>query len=323
LKKLQYWNRIFKAYILGNTSQLTFWHGEPQINPQINLKSLGPYYMLFQKKAEYDGHSDNNGIPMLNYQGSIGIQYNPIAIAQWGLGNYNAWYESKSDKHYEKFINCADWLVENLEENKHGYKVWMHHFDFEYRDTLIAPWYSGLAQGQGISVLVRALAETKNEKYNQAAHDAFQSFLVPIQEGGVNYLDSKGNHWIEEYIVYPPTHILNGFMWAMWGIYDYGKYINEELAQKLFNRYVLTLATNLERYDTGYWSLYEQAGLKMPMLTSPFYHKLHIVQLQIMAELTSLAVFEETAQKWSKYLYSRSNYYRALVEKSLFKLLHY
>ena len=30
-----------------------------------------------------------NGIPLLNYHGIIGKQYNPIAIAQYGLGNLN------------------------------------------------------------------------------------------------------------------------------------------------------------------------------------------------------------------------------------------
>tara|TARA_B100002052_G_scaffold295397_1_gene321824 strand:- start:64 stop:1035 length:972 start_codon:yes stop_codon:yes gene_type:complete len=323
MKKIHYWNRIFNAYILGNKSHLTFWHGEPKINPSIDLQSLGPYYMSFKKKAEYDVDIDSNGIPMLNYQGVIGIQYNPIAIAQWGLGNFNLWYDHKSDIYFEKFINCADWLIENLEENKYGYKVWMHHFDFEYRDTLKAPWYSGLAQGQGISVLVRAFNHTKNKKYSRAASDAFQVFLVPIHEGGVNYVDSSGDHWIEEYIVNPPTHILNGFIWAMWGIYDYSNYMNKEIAKKLFKRYVNTLVSNLEQYDTGYWSLYEQAGLKMPMLASPFYHKLHIVQLKIMTKLTGITLFEQTAKKWSNYFNSGFNYYRALFVKSLFKIFHY
>ena len=323
MKKLQYWNRIFKAYILGNLSHLSFWHGEPQINPQINLKSLGPYYMLFQKKAEYDGHSDNNGIPMLNYQGSIGIQYNPIAIAQWGLGNFNAWYESKSDKHYEKFINCADWLVENLEENKHGYKVWMHHFDFEYRDTLIAPWYSGLAQGQGISVLMRALKETENIKYQKAAQDAFQVFLVPTDSGGVNYIDNDGNHWIEEYIVHPPTHILNGFMWGLWGIYDYAIQLNDEKAITLFKQYTRTLVKELNSYDTGYWSLYEHSGTWIKMITSSFYHQLHIVQLKVMFILTNENMFDTMATKWADYFHKPINRKRALIQKTLFKALYY
>ncbi|MBT4828410.1 MAG: hypothetical protein HON82_07555, partial [Candidatus Marinimicrobia bacterium] len=172
MKKLQYWNRIFKAYVLGNTSQLTFWHGEPHINPNIETESLGQYYMLFHNKAKYEGQCAGNGIPMLDYQGVIGLQYNPIAIAQWGLGNYNIWHGNKSENVYRNFLNCANWLVENLEENKDGYKVWMHYFDFEYRDTLKSPWYSGLAQGQGISVLVRAYKETHQEKYKNAAHEA-------------------------------------------------------------------------------------------------------------------------------------------------------
>ncbi len=34
---------------------------------------------------------DASGIPQLDYHGHIGLQYNPIAIAQFGLGNYNLW----------------------------------------------------------------------------------------------------------------------------------------------------------------------------------------------------------------------------------------
>ena len=45
--------------------------------------------MKFHQKADYDSICDMDGIPMLDYKGAIGPQYNPIAIAQWGLGNYN------------------------------------------------------------------------------------------------------------------------------------------------------------------------------------------------------------------------------------------
>ena len=147
-KKINYWNRIFKAYVLGNVSQLSFWHNDPKINPDFNKNSIGPYYMQFHEKANFEATLDDKGIPMLDYQGSIGLQYNPIAIAQWGLGNYNLWYKYKSKISFEKFFSSADWLVKNLEDNKYGLKVWMHYFDFEYRDTLKSPWYSGLAQGQ-------------------------------------------------------------------------------------------------------------------------------------------------------------------------------
>mgnify|MGYP004002742715 FL=1 len=308
---------------MGNTSQLTFWHGEPQINPNIKTDSLGPYYMSFHKKAEYEGHRDNNGIPMLDYQGTIGLQYNPIAIAQWGLGNYNIWHESKSEIHYEKFIKCANWLIENLTENSSGLKVWMHHFDFEYRDTLKAPWYSGLAQGQGISVLVRAYKETNLEKYQLSAHEAFQVFNVSTVDGGVNYKDENANNWIEEYIVHPPTHILNGFMWGLWGVYDYVLQFNDEKAITLFKQYIRTLVKELDSYDNGFWSLYEHSGTWLKMIASSFYHKLHIVQLRVMYELTSENIFNEKANKWEDYLSKPFNRKRAFIQKAIFKVCYY
>tara|TARA_B110000438_G_scaffold284616_1_gene313852 strand:+ start:542 stop:1381 length:840 start_codon:yes stop_codon:yes gene_type:complete len=279
--------------------------------------------MLFHKKAEYEGHHDENGFPMLHYQGKIGLQYNPIAIAQWGLGNYNKWLETNSKNYYDNFIKCADWLTENLEKNTGGLKVWLHHFDFEYRDTLKSPWYSGLAQGQGISVLMRALKETKNEKYNEAAQDAFQAFLTPTHEGGVNYLDSNGNNWIEEYIVHPPTHILNGFMWALWGIYDYAIYQENEEAMNLFNDYTKTLIQELESYDIGFWSLYEHSGTWVKMIASSFYHQLHIVQLRVMYRLTNENIFNSMADKWVGYSNQPFNRIRALIQKIIFKVLYY
>ena len=323
MKKLKYWNRIFKAYILGNTSQLTFWHGEPHINPNIETDYLGPYYMLFHKKAKYNGHTDKNGIPMLDYQGSIGLQYNPIAIAQWGLGNYNIWHETKLENEFKKFLNCANWLVENLEENNHGYKVWMHHFDFEYRDTLKSPWYSGLAQGQGISVLARAYKETNIEKYKNAADQAYQVFNVSTVDGGVNFIDAERNSWIEEYIVHPPTHILNGFMWGLWGVYDYALQFNDEKAITLFKQYTRTLVKELDSYDNGFWSLYEHSGTWLKMIASSFYHKLHIVQLRAMYELTSENIFNEKANKWEDYLSKPFNRKRAFIQKAIFKVCYY
>src|SRR5579864_5228599 len=87
--KLHYYRRIFRAYLFPGTSQLSFWHDAAEPNPHAQVNSLGEYYMTFARKAEYSGPSDADGIPLLNYYGNIGLQYNPIAIAQWGLGNFN------------------------------------------------------------------------------------------------------------------------------------------------------------------------------------------------------------------------------------------
>ena len=323
LKQWNYWNRIFKAYVLGRTSQLNFWHGEPKIETDIKIKSIGPYYMSFHEKAYYKSYLDNKGIPMLDYQGAIGLQYNPIAISQWGLGNYNLWYKEKEETQLLSFIKCADWLVENLELNKFNFKVWMHHFDFEYRDKLKSPWYSGLAQGQGISLLVRAFSVTKEKKYSDAAHEAFKVFNYSINDGGVNYKDEKDQVWIEEYIVFPPTHILNGFIWGSWGVYDYALQFKDDKAMGLFNLYIKTLLNELDSFDNGSWSLYEHSGTWLKMIASPFYHKLHIVQLKVMFQITSESFFLVYANKWQKYESNLMNRIRAIIKKAVFKVFYY
>ena len=323
MPRLAYYRRIFSAYLLGGNSHLTFWHELPAENPHATPSDLGEYYMLFEEKANYAGAYDNSGVPQLDYHGRIGLQYNPIAIAQFGLGNYNLWRRSNDSARRDKFFLAAGWLCTHLERNSHGLAVWNHHFDWEYRDTLKAPWYSGLAQGQGISVLVRAYKESGDSRYLNVAQQALATFQCPVQEGGVAFTDASGNLWFEEYIVSPPTHILNGFMWALWGVHDYFLATKDNSAQELFSRGVKTLLHNLDHYDLGFWSLYEQSGTRLPMVASPFYHQLHIVQLRVMHRLTGEEEFTRVADRWESYGRSRSKRTRALCYKSAFKLCYY
>jgi heparosan-N-sulfate-glucuronate 5-epimerase len=279
--------------------------------------------MPFLEKADYPGLYDRNGIPLLDYQGSLGRQYNPIAIAQFGLGNFNAYCRSGEGERRKKFLAVADWLVANLEPNRAGLHVWNHHFHWEYRSRLRAPWPSGLAQSQGISVLVRAHEETGKAIYLEYARMAFQPLQKEIRDGGMIHVDERGDSWLEEYIVSPPTHILNGFMWAMWGVYDYLLTTQDTVAQRIFEASVRTLRNNLARYDLGFWSLYEQSGTWLQMVASPFYHQLHIAQLRVMHFLTEEALFLDYADRWETYRRSRSKRTRALCHKCAFKLCYY
>ncbi len=321
--KLHYYQRIFSAYVLGGKSQLTFWHETPELNPDAPLDKLGEYYMVFGEKARYAGHFDEAGIPMLDYHGRIGLQYNPIAIAQYGLAHYNAFCRTRNSASWDKVLAVANWLGTHLETNVHDVAVWNHHFDWEYRETLRAPWYSGLAQGQGISLLVRAHQLASDGRYADAAERAFAAFLRATDEGGVTFTDERGDLWLEEYLVKPPTHILNGMIWAAWGVHDYFLATGNPKAKQVFDLTVQTLLSNLERYDLGFWSLYEQSGTRLPMVASAFYHQLHIVQLQVMERLTGEAEFGRVAARWEGYRRSRVNRWRALGAKAVFKIVNY
>lgn len=280
--------------------------------------------MLFASKADYDASVDNAGVPLLNYRGSIGTQYNPVAIAQYGLGNHDLFLRTNDSSRRIKCLAAADWLVENLVETAPGIHVWLHHFDWEYRTTLKSPWRSGLAQGQGLSLLTRAYKLTGDEKYKNSTLAAFEAIKKPMSEGGVGFVDESGNTWIEEYIVDPPTHILNGFIWALWGVRDVAIEFGPGDARELWTKGTDTLKNNLHRYDTGRWSLYELSGGKfLPMIASIYYHQLHIVQLRILSAMSGEEFFGNIARKWQSYSDNRRNRIEAQLRKIGFKFLRY
>jgi hypothetical protein len=59
------------------------------------------------------------------------------------------------------------------------------------------------------------------------------------------------------------------------------------------------------------------------MVASPFYHRLHVVQLRVMHRLTGDEIFARFANKWEACARSRVKRTRALCYKSAFKLCYY
>ncbi|MHB8632532.1 MAG: D-glucuronyl C5-epimerase family protein [Thermoplasmatota archaeon] len=318
--RLAYWRRLTDNYILRRRSHLAFWHEVPETNPHAPVDSLGGYFMSFADKADYAGPFDARGVPLLDYGGKIGPQYNPIAIAQYGLAQWNAQLNGREGSE-ERLLRQADWLVDHLEPNERGYDVWMHHFDWEYASGLRSPWYSGLAQGQGVSCLLRAHKATGDMRYRAAATRAFRAMVTDVTKGGV--LEREGGGvWIEEYLTRPASHIVNGFMWALWGVWDM-TLVKEPGARQLWNAGVSTLAGDLPRFDTGYWSLYDLYPARGRCVASPFYHRLHIVQLDVMHRLTGDGTFAQVRDRWRVYQERAWNRRRALAAKVLFKAVNY
>jgi heparosan-N-sulfate-glucuronate 5-epimerase len=112
-------------------------------------------------------------------------------------------------------------------------------------------------------------------------------------------------------------------MWAIWGVHDYFLATGEPFARTLWEASVRALLSNLARYDLGFWSLYELSGTYWPMVASPFYHHLHIVQLRIMHFLTGEDLFLQYADRWESYRRSRGKRTRALCYKGVFKVCYY
>ena len=322
LGRLRYLARIARVYARPSSGPLSFWHERPEIN-EAAFGDSQRYFMRFQGKAAYAGPFDDAGIPLLDYQGDIGKQYNPIAIAQYGLARFNRWSHSADDADRAAWLAVARWLSQTLQPNAHGVPVWFHYFDWPYRQLLKAPWYSGLAQGNGLSLLVRAAQASSDPAFAASAHGAYQSFQRSVSEGGVLIEDDRGHVWIEEYLVDPPSHILNGFIWALWGVYDYARWTGLPEAKALWTACLRTLEARLDDFDTGWWSLYESPAGAARMLASRYYHTLHITQLRILHRLSGIDTFAARAGRFEGYLHNRRYRLKAFAGKALFKLCNY
>ena len=317
-----YLARVLKVYAHRSSGPLSFWYERPELNERA-FGGGREFYMRFAGKAAYKGPFDAAGIPLLDYQGDIGRQYNPIAIAQYGLARFNAWSRSGDAADRAAWVAVADWLSREMRPNTYGVRVWMHDFNWPYKQLLRAPWFSGLAQGNGLSMLVRAATAANDPRYADAAHLAFASLSLAVDRGGVLVTDDRDDLWIEEYLVDRPSHILNGFMWALWGVHDYAEWSGSAGAARVRDRCVATLRTRLPEFDTGWWSLYEVRDQDREMLASRYYHSLHITQLQVMHRLTGHAEFADFASRFQGYLDRRSNRAHAFARKVFFKLRHY
>lgn len=230
--------------------------------------------------------------------------YFSIGVFQYGLAAYDLFLKTQKAIYIEKLIACAQWAINNQQEDG----GWV---TFAYKSP--EKPYSSMAQGEGISMLIRAHIITDDEMYLSAAHRAKDFMLKPISEGGTAEYKDGG------VILYEATNnpaILNGWIFSLWGLYDYFKYTGDKETEATLKRTLDSLKKKLPDFDMKYWSKYEDGN----RICSPFYHKLHIAQLKAMYELFDDEIYNEYAIKWANYEKSFFNPKRAFVKKALQKI---
>ena len=243
----------------------------------------------------------------------------PVQICQWGIGFYQEWQGGKREDELRWFMKCADTLVESQEREGRFAGCWLHTVASPYRTPV--PWVSAMAQGEALSVLLRAhaLAPASGE-YEAAAKLAAKSFHRPLEEGGVLTCDGEGVVCLEEYPSSPPSRVLNGWVFAWMGLNEYAEAFRDQEANALADRSLKGLLTMLPRYDTGYWSTYDLfPGFAIRFHANRFYHRLHIAQLEAMFRITGESLFRTHAERWMDYMSSPSCRRRYAAHRLCFK----
>jgi hypothetical protein len=203
------------------------------------------------------------------YYPGQGIEIQWLASFGEGNGYYNSGHENANLRQL-----VSEMLA--LASARAGGIAWDYLFQF---DGGVPPWTSGLSQGTALQVLSRAGTRFKEAADLTAAQQALGIFKT-APPGGVR-VPTKAGALYAEYTYAPSDRILNGFIQADVGLYDYTSLTQDPVGAKLFEEGDAEARAEVPHYDTGAWSLYDQYGE-----SNLNYHELLTEFLQHLCERT-------------------------------------
>jgi heparosan-N-sulfate-glucuronate 5-epimerase len=242
-----------------------------------------------------------------------------MGIAQWGLGAFERYVAGEGDAWLEAAARAAEHLVGEQQRSGPLKGGWPEPFAYAHTFRTGANWLSAMTQGQCASLLVRVGEATNDDRLSTAAAAALHPLELDVAVGGVRSRLGDGV-FLEEYPTDPPSHVLNGGIFALWGAYDVWRALGDTTAERIFGDATTTLAANMQRWDLGYWSRYDLYPHPVVNVASPSYHTLHIDQLTALDSLAPGCGFLEAARRFESYRASRSSRGHALARKVYFRV---
>jgi hypothetical protein len=227
--------------------------------------------------------------------GHFSEEPNPVDLAQRALGFWELGLEGVAGA-TDRFEEHCERLAADAERAPDGMR-WPYHVPVRKYD-LRPPWYSAMAQAQVASAFVRLHVLRGDDRAAQIAVDAVgpllgnaPEFVTTIAEGPV----------LEELPTEAPSHVLNGWIFALWGLRDVAVGLGHTEAHARYTESLDCLRRNLHRYDVGWWTRYSLYPHRLPDLAKPFYHQLHIDQVDVVYRLSGIAEFDDARRRWKRY----------------------
>lgn len=283
-------------------------HVNQSIGQHFEVDEIKGYYNDMREKVSFaPEHIDNASIPFVITEKGNKF-YFPVAIFQYAFGLLDFYYETKETKYIEHFKRCVEWTIQNQLDTG----AW-DNFSYYYPTHP----YGAMAQGEGASLLIRAYTIYGDEKYLIAAKKAIDFMLIDANVGGCTEYKDDNVILLE----YPHRKaVLNGWIFAWWGLYDYVLVTNDKSEYRtVLEKSLASMIALLPAFKNANWSIYDLEK----RIASPFYHNLHIAQMQAMYQLTGEQIFNEYAKCWSQQQKNPFCKGIAFVMKSIQKILEH
>ena len=242
---------------------------------------------------------------------------NPCTLAQTIIYILHSYKINKEPCYLAKAEEIYDFNKQEtgyIDNNKLYFK---YDFDFNLHSITTQKmkkgWISGMTQGDMLYVCSELIKITKKDKYYNDATKIFNTFLDinPIRRShtekvnndtDIKYIcnyDKDNCFWIEEYPMEVPCRTLNGFMFAIMGLYKYYLITKSDNVLKILTESVYTIEKNISHFINIEDDKESCYCLKHKTPCS-YYHHIHIHQLNVLHKITGENIFKEWALKFEK-----------------------
>lgn len=182
--------------------------------------------------------SDSNGIVYKVVNGRR--VYSPGNLASDGIRYLDGYVRTGDPAYLDRAVVRAKKLS-SLSRLSGGARYFPYMYDYA-TEKLKAPWYSAYSQGFALSLFVRLYRVTGVQVWADRARETAMSLrrLGRVTKPWVAYVVNR-RLWLEEYPSATPTHVLNGFNFALFGLYDYERLTRDPATRDLLRGALRTI----------------------------------------------------------------------------------
>ena len=271
----------------------------------LNRAGTSPYLgnAVVPLKTTTWGTVDKNGVLNVSLHGEP--VYHPVNSAWW-MNQMISSYKVTGNKAYlDQAEATARYLIRYSVSDKNG--VWFQYHFLHEPGTLKlgSPWVSGMAQGMMLSTFVNLYEATGDPYWKTWADRTFKTYQAPKSTTApwfqtMKVLGGKKFLFFEEYPAKQDpqiNHVVNGNIYAMYGLYDYYRMTGNGTAQWLFDTAASSMRDSFGSYrNPGKPSWYAATYYGRTVWGTPKnYHNGVISELRMLGKMTGDRQFTSQA----------------------------
>ncbi len=220
------------------------------------------HYFATNIPLDFNFPHDTNGIVLTEIDGVY--YYHPYTIIRRGLMYISGYYNTGDSAYLDLARTYSNKLLE-LATRANGGIYMKYNFNWRlhtpFSDFMMAPWYSGVAQGLALNFYSKYYEVTGDQYIKAIADSVFNTFTFIDTSAAIwtAAVDLNGYYWVEEYPFKPFDHVFGGYTNAILGLFNYYQISDNSLCEKLLRASLLTINDHFDEYrnpgDVAYYCL--------------------------------------------------------------------